>query len=728
MPLNDRARESAKTFRGQKSGVSIELLSIGDCVALENFYIKEGTLVRQNGTTIYANVVAAETGGVRYLGRYNYLWLSQRGNSLVCETVEDSATFVSVTAALNSRNRLFDDRWRDNLYLTNGFDTTFFNDNGVSPVTGSSFSYKKLGLDPPTNTQTNKIATADFTATPAGNVATGSYYYIITFYDGSTNSESPGIHSMAADNGLFELDPNGILGPIPLGPVVLGAASHVDIDHTKLIAFLQDERTANPRITHFIIYRAQKTAGIYNAFQRVPITNTTQSGQVFINISTYITDATDFIDNTANANLPAVVLPTNNSPPPTPARSLVAYNYAKANIAGAEVLVKTVNDYLGFRKIRFFRDQMFGVGSFSPGITVNEQPIGDGSTKVSGRIFNYRDLLHGSEVYQPDYWPYVWEIGRGDGQKTTALGVLGDIALCIFKERSIYYLSGSSPNDYIIKPMDTTRGCVHESTIQETPYGIVALDKSGFIIVSKIGNADLISREIQDVVDSIQFQNASNFYSWYDTKNNIYYCAIVVPGSTTPNKVVGYNLRTQDWFVRTGFDGLSEKRDFGSDNLERSLFGANNSGRLYNIADQTVVTNNFVVIRSRILTGPIFFGDENRKKRMKWIYINAYSNTDYTIDINIIPDYDTGRQFSLKDISATSSYSLWYASQFTNDGTLIWDVGNWSDANATRKPLKIPVSCVGRVFQIEIINRSTVQLQYGFVMESLSCEAVMMGK
>lgn len=729
MPLNDRVREIVKSFNGQKSGLSVELLSMGDCVVLENFITKNGTLIRDWGATIFTTVLASQTGGINYIGKFGYRFLVQRGQRLAIQSLEDSTSFsdsstlnLPDTITYSEDNKCIDDRWRDSLFIANKVDFMRFNTSvDKDTAISSSYTFKRVGMDPPLNVSASKLATADFTIN-GGNIENTDHYYLITLYDGDTNSESPAMGAHIADNGLYELSANGTQGPVPIAIAAPGVTFKSTIAHADMAAWLTAELLNCARATHFIVYRcAAKVSGLYPTFYQVPATTGGQSGQRYINIATFLASADDFVDNTSDANLLAIQLPENNSPPPTPKRMLDAYNYAKGTS------LTSITPYEGIRKIRFFRDQLFCVGASSPGFTVDQMTLGNGE-RVSGTIFNFSDLLHGSEVFQPDYFPYVWEIARGDGAKTIGLATLGDVALIIYKERGIYYLSGTSPDNYIIRPMHNELGCVSEHTIQETPAGIICLDRGGFVLVDRIGSAKIISSEIQDVIDSINYDQLDRFYSYYDDRYARYYCAVCTKSSTTPNRTLCYDTRSGNWSVLRGQEGLSQKIDFGSDNNYRIMIGSKSTNYLYDKSDQTVVTFNGAMVESKVMTGPIFFGDENKKKRMKWIYITANSTTDWTVDIYVIPDYDVSRQHVLRNIGSNSSYSLWYTSQVSTDGTLIWDQENWSAAPGTNTPLKIPVSCVGRVFQILIVNRSTKQIQNKFVLGSLSCEAIMMGK
>jgi len=125
----------------------------------------------------------------------------------------------------------------------------------------------------------------------------------------------------------------------------------------------------------------------------------------------------DFIDNTPTASLPSITPPENNYIAPTTSRLKRTWK----NFTTAGLTSEAFNDSLnhGFKHSKVFRDQLFGVGADSIGVNSRTATV----ITVSN-YYSFSDVLFGSEVYQPDYFPYQWEVGRGDGQKSIGLGVL----------------------------------------------------------------------------------------------------------------------------------------------------------------------------------------------------------------------------------------------------------------------------------------------------------------
>lgn len=726
MAINERSVEKVRKFLGQKSGQPLESYGFDSGTNITGFTLKEGQLQRVSGGNIYAEILPDQLGGITSLHRFKSLWVAQRGVVVAIEDSEASASFTSIKTDLASVEKLYSSQWRDRIFFNNA-QNAFFHYRNANIVETAS-----LGIDAPDSTTAivNGWDSSNISSAAAGNVVDGTYYYVFTLYDENTNSESPAVGSLSGADGLNILSNNdpfsGIVAP---GHTVTGGPKTVRI--ANLDNVIAAVSALVPRATHFIVYRAQAvpTSGLpgingalYGTFNRVP--QTSSDGPTIIRISTFVAAGVDFVDNTAN--LVAVSLPENNSPPPTPERMLKTLTAAKNSPTLGVTDNWSLSDYSAFRHTKFFRDQLFGIGAVSPGFKLNASGVAFGGSDIVGNIFDFQDILHGSEVYQPDYWPYVWEVGRGDGQTAIGLGVLGDTALLLFKEKSTYYLSGSSPSDFVVRILDTNKGCVNESTIQETPIGVICLDRTGFVLFNKIGQGERISTDIQDVIDSILFPYSSSFYSWYDPKDQRYYCAVVIPGSQTPNLTLCLDLESMQWTTDTSLVGLSRLADTDSDGEYVELIGSKTNGRLVDLSNPEIPTFQDGAIYSSWTSGVLSFGDDQHKKKMRWLYLKVKAAGDWTVTIEIVPDFREDRKFTIT-VNYSSEQETWFASDGTG-GTLYWDEGVWAFDGPEKSQVKIPIICKGRLFQVRVINQDTAANRWGFAIEGISAEAVMLDK
>lgn len=765
MSSRDRVVDKAPGFAGQKSALPLESYGITNAALVQNFFLHHKQLNKSPGCALYGEAGAGVgTGGTTSLHAFKDTLIAQRGLDLAINLFTpywNTNVFTYTQGLLTSPKRLQGAVYRDKLFLTNSQDVMFLAYRENAPVSPGS-APPKLGLDPLDSIDSTKFANVG-----AGNVNNEDHYYTIALYDSNTNTESPCASALPSTDGLYETSANGFFGHVP-APYNPGIAAKVYINGAYLKTVLTAAQVASGgRVTHFIVYRAgPKVNGLFTSFFRVPMRDGgTYDGSVILPIAALSGNTTggavpaasqidDFVDNTADANLPAISPPDNNSPPPTPARLLAALQRANGFYSAPESW--QLKDYSGFRHMRFFRDQLFGIGAHGFGFTVSQDiPLAkDITQKVTGKVAQFRDLLHGSEVYQPDYWPYRWEVGKGDGQEAIALGVLGDVALLVFKEHSAYYLSGSGPDNYVLRIMDPLRGCVNEGTVQETPLGVITLDRSGFVLWNKIGQGTPLSDDVHDVIEKIQFHYASVFYSTYEPKLKIYRCAVVVPGSQTPNLTFVLDLDSMQWTFEQGEEGLCRVQfsvnQVNYTSYAASQAGANDQldiGKIYDfvgsklsgkIFDYSSVANTNgqagMPIYATWTSGTINFGDDQHKKRLNWLYLRAKSYGGWTVDIEVIPDYDESRKYTVLNWNSTVSQSQWYSSDIATDGSLLWDDGTgnvggvWASDGQSLQVSKIPIKCIGKTFQVRITNKDPTGANYGFAVESLSAEGCMLGR
>jgi hypothetical protein len=739
MAVDSKKVEKTTSFEGQKSGLPIESYGLESGSEIKNFVLKEGALQRVNGGTTYAEVLPSESGGISSIHRFKNLWIAQRGNSIACEDSEASATFTTIFSGLSSSAKMFSAAWRDRIFFVNGTEAKVLLNKTESEI--DTFRVAgDLGLEVPWYPSTNKSyygyrisdSTLTFTNSGGGSIESGTFRYYFTVVDEQSNTESPPAGVVFTADGIYEttINPNPYFNLVTdWGPdygLALSTGSQlITINQAGLVTLLTEISALNPRITHFRFYRAKlnATTNLYDTPFVVPFTTDANSTYVgFLSVKDFLASPSALVDDTATADLPAITFAENSSPPVTKARAenmrLKSLTLGVSINTSADIAERTS----AFRHVRFFRDQMFGIGEKFPGITFTDNFNNPGQVYYRD-VFEFSDILRGSEVYQPDYWPYIWEVGRGDGQNAIGLGVLGDTALLAFKERSTYYLSGSSPDNYILRIMDTNVGCVHQSTIQETPKGVIVLDRAGFFLFDKIGLGRKISKAIQDIIDRIDFTKSANFYSWYDPKDQRYYCAVAQAPYTYPNLTLCFDLEDEQWTFIQGLEGASRLADTSSQGEFVDLLGSATSGRLTTLESPQEVTLNGQIIESIWTSGPCTFGNEQYNKKLRWLYLRIKCAGSWTIRIEIIPDYNEMRKYTIDSYNQNQANATWYASETSSDGTLIWDEGAWAADGLKRSVVKIPVLGKGRSFQVRIINRDTSNDAYGFTIESISLEA-----
>lgn len=704
--IRNRVLESAPLFSGQKSGIPPKTLKPTDCEVVSNMLLDNGMLKKVNGQSLYATLPADTTARVRWVDQYKYRFIAQRDNYVYLESAEGSGSFATVASDFNSA-RMFGRNHRGSIYMVNGVDSRFYTES--NPVSAITLNLRQLGVYPATSYLSGSITSI----ISGGLLGSGTYQYVITLYDPITNTESPACGARSGELGLFNsLNPVtaatlDYFAPVSLSVATGGASKKISISFAGMTAVIGSSApAATERRTHFIVYRTEVGGTV---FKRVEIPRS---------IATFVTAGLAYVDNTADTAL-GDILQTETSPPPLKSEMQTTFTYLNS-VAASPQTTPPDAAYSGYTHFTFFNDTLFAVGAKNPGIFTKSE---------LSQFQPFDSVLYIHDPFVPDSVLDTREVGPGDGQVATAVAVMRDSVVILLKERSIYYVSGTSVDNYTVRVMDSRRGCVHAGTVQETPYGVFALDRVGIIQVGQIGPAEVISNEIKDAIAGINFAAISTAYSGYDSQRHLYYLSVPTDGSLRPNKTFVYDAQNPGWTTISGGEGTSMFIGSASDDSQIEVLGSYTNGRIIDFSDETVVTNlGGTRIDSEYLSGPFYGGDATRKKKAKFVYITAESNTDWTIDLEIVSDFGQSPTFSLPAINSNSVYAIW-ASSLLDSGV---NVGVFDSslfaAGKVRKQLKIPLSCIGNALQVRIVNKSTDGDQYGFKILAVELESVMLGR
>lgn len=680
MPARSQAIERVTVFTGQKSGLPPELLRPQDSSLLYNMIIRQGKPSKIPGYTLYHSA-SYGSGKAFWLGRYKHKWVYQRECSVYIEDSEDAGTFTKITDDLTAA-KILSDIWRDKLYMVNGYEQKFYDGSNL----------KDIGLYPPGNGiiyEPSRDPFAFSVTGSAGSLGSGTYKYIFVYYDSTTKTLSLPWGSMVGEDGVFnhtEYTSTNTTGFIPYS-VTVSANDAVNLMDTSDFSFL----TNNPpsRADKYRIYRTKVGGSDY-----------------YFLAERDIGDDSVYVDKVADSTLTELYTPSEFIPPP---------NKTAIENAGG-----TVNS--GFVDARFWRDSLYLLGldfeSFSTAQSGGNFPIDKDVNESDSMLF-------ASDSFLPDYYPFNYEIGKGDGQKATALGVVGS-QLAVFKERSIYQLIGTSLDNYVVRIVDTVHGCVHAATLQETKFGIICLSHVGVVLFRGNAPAKVISDDIKDEIEELNYGEVANFSSAYDQYNDLYYLQCVRGTSSLINRTLIYNVKEDSWSVSRGREGSSIHFASGSDNKVRGLIGTQTGLDLYKIDDEDVVTNNGNTMLSRYRSGQFVFGDPTKQKKAKWLYVTAQCKENFVINVALYCDYSQGSVYEQNGINSSSAYAT-YASASTDDDGAIYDTSRYS-SKLVQKTIKIPVFGVGRSFRVEIEEANTDAGKGRFTILAVSLEAIVLGR
>lgn len=674
MALRKEVQERIAQFSGQKSTLPNSLLAASDAVQLKNFVTRKGSLRKIWGGTVYAQpVLSVGSGAVRWIDRYKNRWMIQQGSVVAIETGEataaittELATDLTTTASFPDGNIysivLRSDKWRDTIFLVNGKDVRQYNATYDSALVS-------IGLRPPGNGVASGSQPAlSFTNVGAGNVPANTSY-IITWYDSERGVESlPNGAAVGAD-GLWTGKSEAATG--------FAANREVQIDISAIKAAGYD----TTRVTGWFAYR-QDANGVYKKVS---------------NTATAIATST-LNDNVADSGLGEVLDETISAPP----SGTYYLTLAGSGLQGANAI--------GPRFVKFWRDQLWLFGATFPGNDLGYLPV--------------KSILYGSEVQNPDYYPYAFDVARSDDEEDTGLAEWRN-TLIVFKTRSIHYLDGTAPDNYVVRKLDSQRGCIAPGSIQETPKGIIALSSDGFILVDGFTPAQLISDPIFDEVQGINFDQLQKITSGYDLREGKYECHVPVGANTNNSKVFIFDINQGTWSFRTKAVGASVKYDLNSDNQPVSLLGDLANSRVYSISDVDQPTFNGQTIIARFASKHFDFGHSDKQKRLCFVKIKGKAITDFKINLDIIMDFGDDT-ISFEDIESESVFSTWAESATDSDG-MVWDQDNWAGALVERK-FEIQVSGIATNFQIVITESQSSANRAGFQIDEIVLEANLLGR
>jgi hypothetical protein len=673
--LDDQTDEIVRFFSGQKSSLPSGALEVTDASRLLNFICRKGRLRKIWGAPIYAQPVLPPngSGGVSWISLFKRRWFFQQGTLIAFETAEGSKNFQEVgTILLGGTNRVESEKWRNLIFLVNGVENKIYDDSGVAGQ-----KYLNLGLYPPGHGLRASISlqpTFTLTESGGGDHPEGTYQYLVTFLDNNRGIESLPNGAEVQEDGLW-------LGNAPVSITTSAANKKIDGNIADLKAAGVD-----PRVTHFVVYRATQVDGQFKRITNGP----------------FAIAADTFQDNDGDDTNLGQVLDESISPPPS----------------GKYYLTGNDTENYGPRFVKFFRDQLWLFGVRYPG-------LGDlGFGEVTG-------LAYGSAVNNFDYWKYEYDVGRSTDQEDTGIGKYRN-TLFFFKEQSAYYLDGTNPTNYQIKEMDPQRGVVAPGSLQDTPVGCIGLAADGFVLFDSASPGKLISEEIQDEIDSINFDHVDKIHSAYDPKEGKYECYVPRSPSVNISRVFIYDVNMKTWQFLSTRIGQAAAYGISSQKRRVGLLGDSQNSRLYDLANEAATTfggtglANGQTIRARFESKHFDWQAPGKLKRLQFIKIKARTKTDLKLSIDIIPDFGQQETITLDALEPVAEFSTWAESASDEDG-MVWDQSNWAGATVPVK-FEIPIQVVARNVQLVIREAETSADRASFEIEEIILEANLLGR
>lgn len=117
---------------------------------------------------------------------------------------------------------------------------------------------------------------------------------------------------------------------------------------------------------------------------------------------------------------------------------------------------------------------------------------------------------------------------KSDRQKITTLATLFD-ELVIFRDRSLYVLTGSSPSDIVVRKVSDDFGCIAPRTVKQVGNLLLFYSSQGWAAYTSGGIVDRISDNLEDTVSNIANPDDMQSALYFDDK--MYWTTTVVTSS-----------------------------------------------------------------------------------------------------------------------------------------------------------------------------------------------------
>jgi hypothetical protein len=177
--------------------------------------------------------------------------------------------------------------------------------------------------------------------------------------------------------------------------------------------------------------------------------------------------------------------------------------------------------------------------------------------------------LRYSDTNDPNTWPAgnSLNVGLDDGQIITGLQRLGDVTV-VFKERSIYSLSGASPTDFQIDATLSEVGCIAPNSIVLTDAGIFFWSEAGPAMFNGFRTV-LLQRRLRALMDAVDWTNPTKISAAYYPYRKQLLVSYQRTGQSAPDRILlldmyrlgDDNSPTNFWPILYGASQLGDAED-----------------------------------------------------------------------------------------------------------------------------------------------------------------------
>lgn len=299
--------------------------------------------------------------------------------------------------------------------------------------------------------------------------------------------------------------------------------------------------------------------------------------------------------------------------------------------------------------------------------------VAAGSTLYFSALGKYNDFTTANDAgYINNFYT--------DTNSITALKTYKDY-LAIYKENSVYLLSGTSNDDFKIVPFADkgTTSFSGVATVNNKQYfinqGVFSMEQAG--LLSQITLGDELSLKIRpefEKFDKSRFDEIIIIH--YEAKNQIWF---FIPYNNDEyfHTIWIYNYTTDSWFKRVLPQSITT-----ACLLDGCIITADASGKVYKEDSGNTFNGDAIKFmwKSPFLAG----GNSNVKKTVEEFYFVLDETYDNNFEFSVYKDYDSEYKDDEDLIYSTNAINLnWYSDNALNSPNFSWDSDDASSYWAT---------------------------------------------
>lgn len=262
-------------------------------------------------------------------------------------------------------------------------------------------------------------------------------------------------------------------------------------------------------------------------------------------------------------------------------------------------------------------------------------------------------------------------------------------SLYIWKDKSIWRLSGDDKDNFIIERMVEGVGCLSSDCSQVVGNDFIFTDGQGDTYLYDGGiKLQVISAKIQDTIDSANIGRFANVRTLVFDKD--YYVSFSGSGSSTHDTVLVFDTFNLSW---TKFDGMNINAMTVAENSASSeaIYFGDYTGFVYEYPSGT--NDAGTAIDMFYITKQYAFPqNETFTKTFRDINIISEQSGNYNLDVELRTDFQSTGTLQTVDLSATSAIY----------GTAVWGIDKYGSENIIIG--KLEFNKTAKFFQLKFSN------------------------